>query len=106
MNYAELINPTTAHTLFTQAGKDNKQAEFIANLKNTALFLHASNLALAELLEEYAITTDGQARPLKTPLVINALYTLRNNLQIAGDLGEFIEFYSHTSNATGKEQTQ
>ena len=93
MEYSDLINIASLQALHNQANSEEEKAEFIEKLKNSILFLNSSNFALVELLEKYAINEDGQCSPLKTSLLINALYILKNNLKIENDLGEFIEFH-------------
>ncbi|MDP0344075.1 hypothetical protein Q7Z35_07020 [Glaesserella parasuis] len=101
MEYAKLINIQTINALLEQAGQE-KQAEFIENLKHIALFINTANFSLVELLEEYAISTDSHYQQPRIEIFINALYTLKNNLQIERDLGEFLE--CHTAKTQEQQQ--
>ncbi|MFW9319855.1 hypothetical protein ACN9OL_10345 [Glaesserella parasuis] len=101
MEYAKLINIQTINALLEQAGQE-KQAEFIENLKRIVLFINTANFSLVELLEEYAISTDSHCQQPRIEIFINALYTLKNNLQIERDLGEFLE--CHTAKTQEQQQ--
>lgn len=90
-DYSAVFNQATLNA-FYQSLPPEEKADFQANFTTLNEFIRSANKGLIELLECYLLDRDGEGKAPDTNILINAIYTLRNNAQIENQVADFVAY--------------
>lgn len=104
LDYSAVFNQNTL-TAFYNELTDEQKATFQADFNTLGDLLRTTNKGLIELLESYVLDRDSENGLLDTGIVINALYTLRNNAKIESEISDFLAFTLKQEQAKTQRKT-